>query len=71
MTIKNNQILTSSESSRDFSEAAELVEENYPKYAHIDLSHNPVMDLTDDEKINVAAKRVLEKYRSAFEALAK
>ena len=27
--------------------------------------------LTDDEKIDVAAKRVLEKYRPAFEELAK
>ena len=28
-------------------------------------------NLTDDEKIDVAAKRVLEKYRPAFEELAK
>ena len=30
-----------------------------------------VRNLTDDEKIDVAAKRVLEKYRPAFEELAK
>jgi len=35
----------------------------------IDLAQNPVMDLTDDEKIDVVAKRVLERYRSAFEEL--
>lgn len=28
-------------------------------------------NLTDDEKIDIAAKRVLEKYRPAFEELAK
>lgn len=28
-------------------------------------------EMTDDEKIDIAARRVLERYRSAFEELAK
>jgi len=36
-----------------------------------DLNQNPLVDLTDDEKIDAAAKRVLERYRSAFKELAK
>ena len=34
------------------------------------LDQNPIVDLTDDEKIDVAAKRILQKYRNAFLELA-
>lgn len=30
-----------------------------------------LFDLTDDEKIDIVAKRVLEKYKNAFKELAK
>jgi antitoxin Phd len=80
MTIKNNQILTTEGANQNFAEAAKTAEkngsavifkDNRPRYMLIDLAQNPVMDLTDDEKIDVVAKRVLERYRSAFEELAK
>ena len=80
MIIDTNKILTVTEANQNFSKAARLAEKNgsavifknnRPKYMLVDLTHNPVVDLTDDEKIDVVAKRVLEKYRSAFEELAK
>ena len=37
----------------------------------VDVENDTYMDLSDDEKIDVAAKRVLNKYRAAFEELAK
>ena len=37
----------------------------------IENSDNRYLDLEDDEKIDIVAKRILNKYRSAFEELAK
>ena len=80
MIINTNQILTVTEANQNFSRAAKLAERNgkaiifknnRPKYVLLDLSQNPFVDLTDDEKIDIAAKRVLERYRAAFEELAK
>ena len=78
--INNSQMLTVTEANQNFSKAVEIAEKNgsvvisiddRPRYMLIDLAQNPVMDLTDDEKIDVVAKRVLERHRSAFEELAK
>ena len=80
MIINNNQMLTITEANQNFSKAVEIAEKNgsaviskddRPRYMLIDLEQNPVMDLTDDEKIDVVSKRVLERHRSAFEELAK
>ena len=37
----------------------------------IDLDASPVIDMTDDEKIDVVAARILKKYKPAFTELAK
>ena len=67
-------MLTVTEANQNFSKAVEIAEKNgsaviskddQPRYMLIDLALNPVMDLTDDEKIDV------ERHRSAFEELAK
>lgn len=80
MTINTNQILTMTEANQNFSKAAKIADKNgtavifknnKPKYMLVDITNNPVLDLTDDEKIDIVAKRVLEKHRAAFEALAK
>ena len=39
--------------------------------AHSDLIDLENSDLTDDEKIDIVAARILERYRRAFEELAK
>lgn len=80
MEINTNQILTMTEANQNFSKAAKIAEKNgaavifknnKPKYMILDITNNPIMDLTDDEKIDIVAKRVLNKYRAAFEELAK
>ena len=80
MTVDTNQIITVTEANQNFSKAAKMAEKNgkavifknnRPKYMLVDLSQNAFLDLTDDEKIDVVAKRVLEKYRPAFLELAK
>lgn len=80
MVIDTNQVLSITETNQNFSKAARIADRqgsvvvfknNKPKYMLINLENNPLIDLTDDEKIDVVAKRVLEKHRKAFEKLAK
>ena len=80
MTINTNQIITMTEANRNFSKAVKVTDKNgtavifknnRPKYALIDLEQNPIIDLTDDEKIDIVARRVLNRYHKAFEELAK
>jgi len=80
MLIDTKQILTVTEANQNFSKAAKLAEKNgkavifknnRPKYMLVDLSSNPDLNLTDEEKIDIVAKRVLIKYRPAFLELAK
>ena len=78
MLIDTNNIVMT-KANRNFSDTAHLTEKNGQIVISTDDKSqdslidkdNEVLDLTDDEKINVAAKRILEKYRSAFEELAK
>lgn len=37
----------------------------------IDFDESSVVEITDDEKIDCVARRILNKYRQAFEELAK
>ena len=37
----------------------------------IDLDYSPIFDMTDDEKIDVVAARILKRFKPAFEELAK
>ena len=80
MTIDTNQVLSITETNQNFSKAARIADRqgsvvvfknNKPKYMLINLENNPLIDLTDEEKIDVVAKRVLEKHRKAFEELMK
>ena len=42
-----------------------------PKFKLVDMEQDDELELTDDEKIDLVAARVLKKYRKAFEELAK
>lgn len=79
MQIDTKQILSMTEANQNFSRVAKLADKNgaivifknnKPKYMVVDLVENPILELTDDEKIDVVAKRILEQYRHAFEVLA-
>ncbi len=80
MTINTEQIISMTEANQNFSKAVRIADKNgsaivfknnKPKYMIINIDENPVFELTDDEKIDVAAKRILNRYRTAFEELAK
>ena len=48
-----------------------IMENGKPRYLLTDIEKSPIMELSDDEKIDIAAARVLKKYKPAFLELAK
>ena len=44
---------------------------NRPKYLVIDLDTEPQIEMTEDEKIDFVAARILREHKAAFEELAK
>lgn len=80
MTIDTNTIITVTEANQNFTRATRIAEKsgqavifnnNRPPYLLIDLETSPVIDLTDDERIDVVAARILKRFKPAFEELAK
>ena len=80
MMINTRSIVTATEANQNFSRVARIADangqavifkNNRPKYLLIDMESMPIFDMTDDEKIDVGAKRVLRRYHEAFEKLAK
>ena len=74
MIVNTNQMLSVSEANQNFSKATKLADQNgsiillknnRPSYMLISLRENPELELTDDEKIDVIAARVLKKFRPA------
>ena len=80
MNLDINQIVSFSEANQNFSRVARMVDKNgamfivknnKPKYKLIDIEADTTIEMTDDEKIDFVAARILKKYRRAFEELAK
>ena len=80
MTINTNEIVSVSEANQNFSKVTRIAEKNgqavifknnKPKYILLDLEKNPIIEMTDDEKIDFVAARILKKYKPAFLELAK
>jgi len=80
MTIDTDKIVSITEANQNFSRVARMTDRygsvvvfknNRPKYRIVDLEQEPDIELTDDEKIDIVAKRLLKQYRPAFEELAK
>ena len=80
MMINSNTLVSITEANQNFSRVTRIAEKNgravifknnRPKYMLIDLENAPILDLTEDEKIDVVAARVLKRFKPAFEELAK
>ena len=80
MTIDTNAIVTATEANQNFSRVAKLAEKkgrvivfkkNRPKLLVIDLDTEPQIEMTEDEKIDFVAARILREHKAAFEELAK
>ena len=83
MNIDTNTIATMTEANQNFSRVAKkadrygeaiIFKNNRPKYRLVDLEQeaaSPDRELTDDEKIDIAARQILKEYKPAFLELAK
>ena len=75
MTIDTNTIVSVTEANQNFSRVTRIAETNGQavifKYMLVDLDNSPLIDMTDDEKIDFVAARILKKYKPAFMELAK
>lgn len=79
MKIDSNSIISITEANQNFSKVARLVDKNgeviifknnRPKYRMVEIDSDIDFELTDDEKIDIAAARILKRYRQAFKELA-
>ncbi len=80
MNININQIVPISEANQNFSKVARMVDKageiyifknNKPKYRLVDIESDTAIEMSEDEKIDFVAARILKKYHRAFEELAK
>ena len=80
MNIDTNSIVTDTEANQNFSRVARLAEKrgkvvvfknNRPKLLVIDLDTEPQIEMSEDEKLEFVAGRILREHRAAFEELAK
>lgn len=80
MKIDTNNIVTATEANQNFSRVAKLAEKkgrvvifknNRPKLLVIDLDTEPQIEMTEDERLEFVAARILREHRAAFEELAK
>ena len=80
MNINTETITTMTEANQNFSKVAKVAESNgqavifknnKPKFLLIDVDSNSYFDITDDERIDVAAKRIMNRFKPAFKELAK
>lgn len=80
MNIDTKRIVSISEANQNFSRVARMTDKhgeiyifknNKPKYKLVDIESCGDIEMTDDEKIDFVAARILKLYRPAFEELAK
>lgn len=80
MIIDTAQIITVTEANQNFSRATRIADEkgaalvfknNRPKYKLTNLEVEPDLELTEDEKIDIVARRIMKRFKPAFLELAK
>jgi len=81
MYINTETIFSMTQANQNFSVVARVVDRegeavvfknNKPKYLVVNMENSDrLLDLTEDEKIDIVAKRILNKYIRAFKELAK
>ena len=80
MLINSDTIFSMTQANQNFSQVARTVDKsgeavifknNKPKFLLIDVDSNAFFDMSDDERIDVAARRILKRFKPAFEELAK
>ena len=80
MYIDTDKIVTMTAANQNFSAVARqtdrdgksiIFRNNSPKYILIDLDGDEYLDLTEEERIDVVARRIMKRHKDAFLELAK
>ena len=80
MYIDTNKIVTMTDANQNFSAVARqtdrdgmsvIFRNNKPKYVLLNLDDGAYLDLSEDERIDVVARRIMRRHRNAFKELAK
>ena len=80
MYIDTDKIITMTAANQNFSAVARqtdrdgksvIFKNNRPKYILIDLDDGDYLDLTEEERIDVVARRIMKRHKAAFLELAK
>ena len=80
MYIDTDKIITMTAANQNFSAVARqtdrdgksvIFKNNRPKYILIDLDDGEYLDLSEDERIDVVANRIMKRHKAAFLELAK
>ena len=80
MYIDTDKIVSMTAANQNFSAVARqtdhdgktvIFRNNRPKYILLDLDRGDYLDLTEDERIDVVARRIMRRHKAAFLELAK
>ena len=80
MKLNTNEIISISAANQNFSSAIRIADKhgravifknNKPRYILMNIEEVPIIEMTDDEKINFVASRILREHIAAFQELAK
>ena len=79
MNINTKKIVSISEANQNFSRVARMADKhgelyifkNKPKYKLVDIESSTAIEMSDDEKIDFVAARIMRLYQPAFKELAK
>lgn len=80
MKINTNEIISVSAANQNFSNAMKIADRrgkavifknNRPKYILTNIDETAIIEMTDDEKIDFVASRILREHKAAFLELAK
>ena len=80
MKINTNEIISISVANQNFSNVIKIADKrgkaiifknNKPRYILMNIEESPIIEMTDDEKIDFVAARILREHKAAFLELAK
>ena len=80
MNLNTNEIISISAANQNFSNVIKIADKrgkavifknNKPRYILMNIEESPIIEMTDDEKIDFVAARILKEHKAAFLELAK
>ena len=80
MKLNTTEIISISAANQNFSNVIKIADKrgkavifknNKPRYILMNIEESPIIEMTDDEKIDFVAARILNEHKAAFLELAK